>query len=72
MIEERDEEELNEKPGRARRVPIDAPEADALEQEREWAEEEEIPHVRIPIDAPEADALDQEREAGLDEDEYEH
>lgn len=50
--------------------PIDAPEADALEQEREWKDtdaKEASPD--IPLDVPEADALDQARDVPLDEDE---
>lgn len=48
-------------------VPIDVPEADALEDRPDRAAREA---PSIPIDVPEADALDQAREAGLDEDDY--
>lgn len=47
-----------------------APEADALEQARDWVEEdddEEPSKVSIPVDAPEADVLDQHRPADLDD-----
>ena len=51
-----------------RDVPVDAPEADVAEQEREWKEGDDEPRPAIPIDAPEADYLEQERSAGLDDD----
>ncbi len=49
-----------------------APEADALEQARDWVEddeEEEPSKVDIPVDAPEADVIDQHRPADLDDEE---
>lgn len=50
-------------------VPLEAPEADVLDQERSWAPGEDVPAPAIPPDAPEADVLDQSRAAGLEEDE---
>lgn len=46
------------------------PEADALEQARDWEDEDEPEsrRPRIPSDVPEADALDQERPVPLDDD----
>ena len=48
-----------------------APEADALEQARDWVEDddEEPTKVDIPVDAPEADVLEQHRPADLDDEE---
>jgi hypothetical protein len=48
-------------------VPIDVPEADALEDRPDRAAAE-VPS--IPVDVPEADALEQARDAGLDENDY--
>ena len=48
-------------------VPLDAPEADVLEQEREWVDEGSERPRAVPIDAPEADVLDQSRPADLDD-----
>ena len=52
-----------------RPIPDDAPEADALEQSRDWVEDadEDPEKVDVPIDAPEADVLDQHRSVDLDE-----
>lgn len=52
-------------------VPLDAPEADVLEQERSWGGEEAAPPPAIPPDAPEADVLEQARPADLEEDDRE-
>lgn len=53
-------------------VPPDAPEADALEQARPWAgdDENDLPGS-LPEDAAEGDALDQERKVELGDDEEE-
>jgi hypothetical protein len=51
-----------------REVPVDAPEADVAEQERDWKDDDDDRPKPIPIDAPEADYLEQERSAGLDDD----
>jgi hypothetical protein len=52
-------------------LPLDAPEADAAEQRREWDDEEpdkdDEKARHVPPDIPEADYLDQAREAGLEE-----
>jgi len=54
-----------------RKIPPDAPEADALEQAREWSDEEPAEEPEIPGDAPEADVLDQQRPSPLDEEDWE-
>ena len=54
-----------------RKIPPDAPEADALEQAREWSDEEPAEALEIPGDAPEADVLDQQRPSPLDEEDWE-
>jgi hypothetical protein len=54
-----------------RKIPPDAPEADALEQAREWSDEEPAETLEIPGDAPEADVLDQQRPSPLDEEDRE-
>ena len=48
-----------------------APEADALEQARDWVEDddEDPKKVDVPLDAPEADVLEQHRPADLDDEE---
>ena len=58
---------IHERPERP--IGDDAPEADALEQARDWVEpgDEEPAEVAVPIDAPEADVLDQHRPVDLDE-----
>jgi hypothetical protein len=43
------------------------PEADALEQKRAWAEEDELDEVRLPPDVPDNDALDQARPVPLED-----
>jgi hypothetical protein len=49
-----------------------APEADALEQDRPWDEEEDRePPRSFEVDVPVEDALDQERDAPLDDEEHE-
>jgi hypothetical protein len=55
-----------------REVPPDAPEADVLEQAREWEDDEIERPRRVPIDAPEADVLEQSLPADLDEDDHGH
>lgn len=65
---ERDPEEIDESTGLPDHVDPDVPEADALEQSRDWSKAGgEKP--KIPIDVNEADALDQSREAWTEEDE---
>ena len=51
-----------------RKIPPDTPEADALEQAREWSNEEPDESPEIPSDAPEADVLDQQRPSPIDDD----
>lgn len=54
-------------------LPIDAPEGDAIEQSRSWADDQDRPaSPSIPPDAPEADVLDQSRPADLDDEDREH
>ncbi|MGH2747721.1 MAG: hypothetical protein ACRDKB_07340 [Actinomycetota bacterium] len=55
-------------------LPIDAPEGDAAEQSRSWAEDDQDRPSRpsIPPDAPEADVLDQSRPADLDDEDRDH
>ena len=54
-----------------RKIPPDAPEADALEQ-AQWPDEEEpVEPSEIPVDAPEADVLDQQRPSPLDDEDWE-
>ena len=50
-----------------RKIPPDAPEADVLEQAREWSDEGPVEPPEIPGDAPEADVLDQQRPSPLDD-----
>jgi hypothetical protein len=49
----------------------DVPEADALEQERSWADSDDDESVNpsVGIDVPEADALEQARSVPLDDEE---
>ena len=54
-----------------RKIPPDAPEADVLEQAREWSDEGPVEPPEIPGDAPEADVLDQQRPSPLDDEEWE-
>ncbi len=51
-------------------VDPDVPEADALEQAREWSGDPTKTEPTIPIDVNEADALEQEQEPGGQEEEY--
>jgi hypothetical protein len=53
------------------KIPPDAPEADVLEQAREWSDEEPADAPEIPSDAPEADVLDQQRSSPLDDEDWE-
>lgn len=56
-----------------RELPIDAPEGDAVEQSRSWADDQDRPSSpSIPPDAPEADVLDQSRPADLDDEDRDH
>ena len=52
-----------------RRPDPTVPEADALEQGREWDETEASDDVRLTPDVPEGDALDQARPVPLDDEE---
>ena len=56
-----------------RHLPLDAPEADAAEQQRGWGAEEpdkdDKNARKVPPDIPEADYLDQTRDAGLEDEE---
>jgi hypothetical protein len=53
-----------------RDLPLDAPEADAAEQKRDWKDEGPDKDTSgIPPGTPEADYLDQTRDAELDEEE---
>jgi hypothetical protein len=55
-----------------RKIPPDAPETDALEQARQWTDDEEPAEPsEIPVDAPEADVLDQQRPSPLDDEDWE-
>jgi hypothetical protein len=56
----------------AEKKPIDVPEADAQEQDRDWVPQEHLDeNPRVDVDVPEADALDQARTVRLDEEEEE-
>jgi hypothetical protein len=46
------------------------PEADAMEQSRDWAEPEDDQRTALPPDVSELDALDQARPADLDDEEH--
>ena len=61
-----------ERPANGSELPPDAPEADALEQERGWTDDEPeaTQRPKLPPDAPEGDALDQARPADLDDEEH--
>lgn len=51
-------------------LPPDAPEADALDQARDWAADADRRELGAPpIDVPEADFLEQQEPAGLEEEE---
>jgi hypothetical protein len=57
--------------GRDRRTRDPAiPEADALEQSRDWTGDEEDEQVALPPDVSELDALDQARDVDLDDEEH--
>ncbi|MEV5411664.1 hypothetical protein AB0K60_22850 [Thermopolyspora sp. NPDC052614] len=49
---------------------IEAPEADAAEQQRSLREEDRTWPQRIPLEVDPADAAEQERTVDLDEDDY--
>ncbi len=51
-------------------IGVDVPEADRLDQERDWVDEGSDPPPRIQLEDSEADVLDQHRDAGLDDDEW--
>ncbi len=51
-------------------VSIEAPEADAAEQQRPLDEDEDALPQRVPLEVDPADAIEQERAVGLDEDDY--
>jgi hypothetical protein len=51
-------------------IGVDVPEADRLEQERDWVDEATDPPPRIQLEDSEADVLEQHRDAGLDDDEW--
>ncbi len=60
------------KPPRRYHDDIDAPEADALEQSLEWADQDPVDTPRrVDADVSEFDALDQARPAPLDDEEHE-
>ena len=50
-------------------IPLEVPEADALEQARPLADADREP-VSLPADVPEADALDQTRAADTDDEDW--
>jgi len=50
-------------------LPIEAPEADAAEQQRRLQDEEE-PRRELPLEVDPADAADQDRVVELDDDDY--
>ncbi|MEV0149578.1 MULTISPECIES: hypothetical protein [unclassified Nonomuraea] len=49
---------------------IEAPEADAAEQQRSAREETGRPRASLPLEADPADAADQDRVVDLDDDDY--
>ena len=53
-----------------RRTDPTVPEADALEQARDWSDSDEPDPVRVSSEVPEGDALDQARPAQLEEEEH--
>jgi hypothetical protein len=58
------------RPARPRRDPT-APEADVLDQDRPWDDEDRDEPARShDVDVPVEDALDQERDAPLDDEEH--
>jgi hypothetical protein len=69
MSDMHERDEIEKKDEFPEHVEMDVPEADALEQEREWEPGSERPNPDIPIDVNEADALDQSREAGQEPEE---
>ncbi len=71
MVEER-EFEPDEQEQSYERPPLDAPEADALEQEREWSGGVGSEKRKVPLDAPEADVLEQSRDAGFEDDDHDY
>ncbi|MEU4576800.1 hypothetical protein ACBI99_29205 [Nonomuraea sp. ATR24] len=50
--------------------PLEAPEADAVEQRRRLSEDESRPRREVPFDVDPADAADQDRVVELDDDDY--
>lgn len=66
---ERDPEEIEKTTDLPDHVDPDVPEADALEQSRDWSKTKADDKPRIPPDVNEADALDQSRAAWSVEDE---
>jgi CBS domain-containing protein len=54
------------------RFAFDVPEADALEQSRDWVEDGPPEHPVIRADVPEADSLDQSRPVPVEEEEEDH
>ncbi|MFP5299021.1 MAG: hypothetical protein ACLGHL_08550 [Actinomycetota bacterium] len=65
---EKDPEDLVDNDELPDRIDPDVPEADAIEQSREWSKAGGD-KPKIPADVNEADALDQSREAWSEEDE---
>lgn len=51
-------------------LPMEAPEADAAEQQRQALEEEQRPRTSLPLEADPADTADQDRVVDLDDDDY--
>jgi hypothetical protein len=47
----------------------DVPEADAIEQNQEWADSDSSTDPKIPIDVPEADAIEQAQDVPGDDEE---
>lgn len=63
-------DEIQEETSYPDHVDADVPEADALEQAREWSGDPTKRKPKIPIDVNEADALEQAQEPGGEEEEY--
>jgi hypothetical protein len=54
----------------AEEVSIEAPEADAAEQQRRLDEDDDDLPQSVPLEVDPADAIEQERAVGLNEDDY--
>jgi hypothetical protein len=69
-VEEAEDIEGTDDTGRITDLDIEAPEADAAEQQFELLQQRDVPITERPLETPEADAAEQSRVVELDEDDY--